>query len=62
METTITTGLPEVITTETTVQTVGVSEYQQEVLGHLRFQSSCLSFFLACIVAMFLWKFLKQFF
>lgn len=62
METTVTTGSPEVITTETTTQVVGMSEYEQEVLAHFRFQSSVFSFFLVIIVAMFLWKFLKQFF
>jgi hypothetical protein len=60
--TAITTGSPEVITTETTTQVVGMSEYEQEVLAHFRFQSSVLSFLLVCLVAIFLWKFLKQFF
>lgn len=62
METTITTGSPEVITTETTTQVVGMSEYEQEVLAHFRFHSSVLSFLLVVLVAIFLWKFLKQFF
>ncbi len=59
--TTVSTALADDITT-TTTEVVAMSEYEKEVLAHMRFQTSTLQFLLVCIVAAFIWKFLKQFF
>ena len=64
METTtteVTTSASEEVI-ETTSTEIAMSEFEQEVLGHMRFQTSAIQIGLAVLVAVFIWKFLKQFF
>ncbi|MBQ6846494.1 MAG: hypothetical protein IJO61_05120 [Oscillospiraceae bacterium] len=60
--TTTTTTISAEETSEEITTSTAMPEFQQEVLGHMRFQTSCFQFFLVGIVAWFIWKFLKQFF